>query len=57
MTEERGRYRLRPERRDRENVEHIGDLLRQYVDEQGWDRRLLAKRDEEPRVKGRRRDG
>lgn len=50
MTEEHGRYTLQPERRKHDDVEPIGDILRQFVDEQGWDRSLLPPLPDEPRV-------
>lgn len=59
MTEDHGPYTRRHDQRRDEGPEHIREVLRQFVDEQGWDRRLLPETDmqEFRRINGRRRDG
>jgi len=61
MSEEQNPYTAGPTQRRRDDgVQHIGEILRQFVDEHGWDRRLLPPPSDEAaasRVSGRRRDG
>lgn len=59
MTEERAPYRRTP--RDRDGLQPIGEILRQFVDAQGWDPHLLPARPPEHQpatsTNGKRRDG